>query len=123
MPGLIVTSENPLRLTCWIYNRDYEDGTADKRFRTKRENLLELWADEAFELYGFGLDHFGIVEHNVWKEHVLTGATDRLEEFGLPGPSRHIGDDSSLKAWGNSSGKKGALMRRSSKSSEIDCSG
>ena len=27
------------------------------------------------------------------------GATERLEELGLPGPSRHVGDDSSRKAW------------------------
>ena len=95
----VVASERPLRLMCYVYNNNFADGTTDERFRTKRENSTELWADDAFERYGFGLDQFGNVEHNVWKEHILTGTTDRLEECGLPGPTNYVDDNPTFNAW------------------------
>ena len=48
---------------------------------------------------GSGLDQSGNVEHHAWKEHILTGDTDRLEESGLPGPNNRVDDKSTFNAW------------------------
>ena len=86
-------------MSCNVFNKNYEDGTTDNVFRTKWENSTELWANDAFERYGSGLDQSGNVEHHVWKEHILTGDTDRLEESGLPGPDNRVDDKSTFNAW------------------------
>ena len=93
-----VKSENPLRLWCYCYNKSYADGTAENKLLTRRENSTELWANDAFAQYGSGLDHSGIVERNVWKELVLAGATDRLEECSLPVPLHDVNDYSVIDA-------------------------
>ena len=53
---LVVESDNPLRLRCVVYNKEYEDGPA---------NSIDLCASEAFAIYGFGLDRFGNIQRNV----------------------------------------------------------
>ena len=45
-------SEAKWYVVCRVYNRDYEDGT-ERKFRTKRENHIELLVNEALARFGY----------------------------------------------------------------------